>query len=163
MIALLTLYTALFTGLFTYHPVHISVSNAEIRNNTLEMTLRSFRDDLQTAYFHYHGKEIDYTRQENLRSTWLTDYLKQSLIIVAFPMKDTLDLEYVSARLDEDAVVFEFKAGMPDQAKSLYIYNGFLLDIYADQSNLMIFGISGSQRGMKFDAGNREQELKLKQ
>jgi len=157
------IYISLTAGLFFAHPVHISVSNAEISGNNIDMTLRAFRDDLQTAYFHYHSKPIDYSMEENLKSDWMTAYLKKSVIMIAKPVQDTINLEYINARQDGDAVVFEFTGKLPDRINSLYIYNGFLLDIYSDQSNLMIFGTSGSERGMKFDAWDAEQELKLQQ
>jgi len=154
---------AIISGFLSAHPVHIAIVNAEIQNNQLQMTLRTYADDLQVAYFHYHSREIDYNSNENLNSKWLINYVKNSITIISEPEKDTIDLQINTVNTEQGSVIFELTGQVPDQANSLYIYNGFLMDIYSDQSNLMIFTASGKERGMKFDIRNQEQVLKLRQ
>ena len=42
------------------HPLHLSITNITYENGKLKISMKTFRDDWEIAYFHYHGKEIDF-------------------------------------------------------------------------------------------------------
>ncbi len=45
------------------HPLHLSITNITYENGKLKISMKTFRDDWEIAYFHYHGTEIDLSEQ----------------------------------------------------------------------------------------------------
>jgi hypothetical protein len=131
-------------------------------NNRIECKINTFVDDWETAYFHYFGKQIDLKLVENHTSTWFNTYLKNS-VKISFN-NDDAELEFKTDTIyfDDLSMTLELHAELNNQAKSLYIYNALLTDIYPDQTNLVIFGFREKEIGIKFDLRKREEVLMLK-
>ena len=73
-----------------------------------------------------------------------------------------LQLEIDSISLEEDAMTIEMHALVPDSPNSLYIYNTLLIDIYPDQTNLVIFVSGNKETGIKFDMKKHDAEVILR-
>jgi len=145
----------------TAHPLHLSVTNITLENGKLHIVLKSFPDDWEVAYFHYHGDTISLKDPASREDPWLMSYLNEHFRIAyeagapAIPLhKDTLIHE-------DDSMTLELSAKVKQNAKTLYIYQSLLTDIYPDQSNLVLFMSEKKELGIKFDVRKIEELVLL--
>lgn len=144
------------------HPLHVSVTNITLDGKTLNISISTFIDDWETAYFHYYGKPIDLQAAGNTDSQWFSDYLEASFSIRTAKGANTMNIVRDTITFDDMSMHLELHINLMDNPKTLYIYNAILTDIFADQTNLLIFSAAGRQKGIKFDYKKREEELKLR-
>lgn len=128
----------------------------------MNLTIKTFIDDWETAYYHYHGRQIDITDPMNYNGDWLTKSLSTSFVIKeekeGSPLKTVTD----SLFFDDMSMTIEMHAELSSKPNSLYIYNAILTDIFPDQTNLVIISMDNRETGMKFDHKTKEEELKLR-
>ena len=146
----------------TAHPLHLSITNIVFENGKLNIRMKSFRDDWEVGYFHYHGKVVDFTDPAQREIPWFREYLNTSFRIKLGKDLPGLDLELDTISLEEDAMTIEMHAMVPSSPKSLYIYNSLLTDIYPDQTNLVIFVSGKKETGIKFDIKKHDAEVILR-
>jgi hypothetical protein len=159
VILLFTLFLPAWTPA---HPLHLSITNITYENGTLNISLKTFRDDWEVAYFHYHSKPIDFRDPAMRDLPWFEDYLNLRFSLSTGEHEPDLKLELIRVELEEDAMTLEMKSSVPSKPNSLYIYNALLTDIYPDQTNLVIFGFDERETGMKFDVRKQTAEVVLK-
>ena len=160
-ISLLVLLFLMPAGL-SAHPLHLSITNITLENGKLKITMKTFRDDWETGYFHYHSRVIDLTVPEDQRDPWVREYLESRFRISASEAGEPLPLLLDTLTLDGDAMTLEMSGALTSEANSLYIYNALLTDIYPDQTNLVIFGFRKKETGIKFDVKKHSAEVVLK-
>ena len=161
LIALLTL-ALLLPVESQAHPLHLSITNITYENGKLNIRMKSFRDDWETGYFHYHSKAVDFNDPVQREIPWFSEYLhKRFRITVAKEMRG-LSFEIDSIYVEEEAMTIEMHAVVPSNPKSLYIYNALLTDIYPDQTNLVIFVYEKKETGIKFDMKKHDAEVILR-
>jgi len=144
------------------HPLHLSITNIIYENGKLSIRMKSFRDDWEVGYFHYHGVPIDFTEPSKREIPWFGEYLNNSFRIALDKSSPGLPLVLDSIGLEEDAMTIEMHAVVPESPNSLYIYNTLLVDIYPDQSNLVIFVFGNKETGIKFDIRKHDAEVILR-
>ena len=161
LIALLTL--VLFIPVRSQaHPLHLSITNITYENGKLNIILKTFRDDWEVGYFHYHSVPVDFSDPEKRSQPWFNSYLNERFRIAENKEIPGLILEIDSVILKEDAMFIEMHATLPSEPNSLYIYNALLTDIYPDQTNLVIFGFGKKETGIKFDVKKHDAEVILR-
>ena len=161
LIALLTL-AFLFPVQSPAHPLHLSITNITYENGKLNIRMKSFADDWEVGYFHYHGKPVDFSDPAKWEIPWFTDYLNKSFRISTGEKVPGLTLELDTISIEEDAMTIEMHAMVPSNPNSLYIYNALLTDIYPDQTNLVIFVFEKRETGIKFDVKKHDAEVILR-
>jgi hypothetical protein len=144
------------------HPLHVAVTNITLEGNQLKVTINTFVDDWETAYFHYYGKPISLKSPGNTETDWFRDYLAASFMLRTAKEGEVLEIVTDTITFDELSMKLELHATLREKPKTLYIYNAILTDIFADQTNLLIFSAGGKQKGIKFDYNKQEDELKLR-
>lgn len=144
------------------HPLHLSITNILYENGKLSIRMKSFRDDWEVGYFHFHGKTVDFTDPGQREIPWFNEYLNQSFRISLEKEAPGLSIEIESIYLEEDAMTIEMIAEVPSSPNSLYIYNTLLIDIYPDQTNLVIFVSGKKETGIKFDIRKHDAEVILR-
>ena len=152
----------LLQGASSAHPLHLSITNITYENGKLKISLKTFRDDWETAYFHYHSKPIDFSDPKQRQNPWLEKYLNTKFQISLNEDDIRLSLSLDTLTLDEDSMVFEMESTIPSKPNSLYIYNAMLTEIYPDQTNLVILGFNKRETGIKFDMKKQDAEVLLK-
>jgi len=160
-IALLTLALLIPLG-SQAHPLHLSITNITYENGKLNISLKTFRDDWEVGYFHYHGTPVDFSDPANRELPWFHSYLKERFRIAENKDMPGLSLEIDSVSLEEGAMIIEMHATLYSEPNSLYIYNALLTDIYPDQTNLVIFGLGKRETGIKFDVRKLDAEVVLR-
>lgn len=144
------------------HPLHVSVTNVTLEGNKLNITINTFVDDWETAYFHYYGKPISLKAPGNTNTDWFRDYLAASFTLSTAKEKKGMEIVTDTITFDDLSMKLELHIKLSEKPKTLYIYNAILTDIFADQTNLLIFSAGGKQKGIKFDYNKQEDELKLR-
>ena len=115
------------------HDIHVSICEIEMSGEQMEVTLKTFLDDLQIAVGLVPGEELpsDYTSADELIET----YISESIQIAADD--DQLDLEIKDIASSPEAVWITITARHPIPVKELFITNTFLTEVYNDQTNLI--------------------------
>ena len=144
------------------HPLHLSITNITYENGTLNIRIKSFRDDWEVGYFHFHSEPIDFSDPVNREIPWFTEYLNQSFRISSGKELPGLKLEMDTVFLEDVTMIIEMHARVPSNPNSLYIYCTLLTDIYPDQTNLVIFVYENKQTGIKFDVRKHDAEVILR-
>lgn len=144
------------------HPLHLSITNITYENGKLKISMKTFRDDWEVGYFHYHGVPVDFSDPEKRNQPWFSLYLNERFRIAENKEMPGLNLEIDSVTLEEDAMRIEMHATLRSEPNSLYIYNALLTDIYPDQTNLVIFGFGKKETGIKFDVKKHDAEVILR-
>ena len=144
------------------HPLHLSITNITYENGTLNIQMKSFRDDWEVGYFHFHSEPIDFSIAANREIPWFRDYLFSRFRIATGKEMPELSLELDTVYLEDVAMNLKMHAKVPSNPKSLYIYNALLTDIYPDQTNLVIFVFENKETGIKFDIQKHEAEVILR-
>jgi hypothetical protein len=161
---LISIFMLLFLSLtfVKAHPLHLSITNITYENGKLKISMKTFLDDWETAYFHYHGAEIDFMDEENRQVPWFSKYLEDRFTIAGGKGKNAEELSIDTIVISEDAMHIEMYGELKGKPKSLYIYNSLLTDIFPDQSNLVIFEFKEKEIGIKFDVRKYDEVVKLK-
>jgi len=144
------------------HPLHLSITNIIYENGTLNIQMKSFRDDWEVGYFHYHSEPIDFNVPANREIPWFKDYLYSRFHIATGKGVPELTLVLDTVYVEEDALNLKMHAKVPSNPNSLYIYNALLTDIYPDQTNLVIFVFENKETGIKFDIQKHDAEVILR-
>jgi hypothetical protein len=144
------------------HPLHLSVTNITLENGKLKISMKTFRDDWETAYFHFHSKVIDLADPVERAKPWLKEYLNSHFKISLKEGSGLFPLAVDTIILEENAMTIEMNCNIPPEPNSLYIYNALLTDIYPDQTNLLILGFKKKETGIKFDVKKNGAEVMLK-
>ena len=144
------------------HPLHLSITNITYENGKLDIRIKSFRDDWEVGYFHFHSKPIDFSVPENREIPWFSDYLNKNFRITTEKESPPLTMEIDSVFVEETSMTIEMHATVPTNPNSLYIYDTLLVDIFPDQSNLVIFVYEKKETGIKFDVKKHVAEVILR-
>jgi hypothetical protein len=144
------------------HPVHLSITNITYENGKLKVSMKTFRDDWEVAYFHYHSKPIDFNNVKNRELPWFETYLNTKFIISIAEGSEGLELHVDSVYFDTESMTIEMHSTIRSKPNSLYIYNALLTDIFPDQTNLVIFGFNKRETGIKFDIKKHDAEVILR-
>ena len=127
----------------------------------LHIRMQTFRDDWEVAYFHYHSRVIDFSREENRQIPWFSDYLSDKFRISPGHDAEEYQLTIDRVETDGEAMTLEMHARVSTEPNSLYLYQALLTDIYPDQTNLVIFGFREKQTGIKFDVKKHDAVVML--
>ena len=128
----------------------------------LKISMKTFRDDWETAYFHYHSELIDFMDEEQREIPWFGEYLNDRFKLTVNKGDHPLTIQIDTTWIDEESMTIEMECSVPSKANSLYIYHALLTDIYPDQTNLLIFGFKKKETGIKFDVIKLDAEVPLK-
>jgi hypothetical protein len=144
------------------HPVRVSVVNITIEGKLIRITVNTFVDDWETAYFHYYGNNIQLKNPENHNGEWFLGYFNDSFRInnkiKGNHMVFTMDTVY----FNDLSMTMEMHTNLRKKPKTLYIYNAILTDIFADQTNLLIYSAEGVEKGIRFDYHKHEETILLR-
>ena len=144
------------------HPLHLSITNITYENGKLNISMKTFRDDWEIAYFHYHGRELDFSKEESRQDPWFSKYLHNRFNFALKKGGEPIVPGIDTIKITEDAMLIEMSAALRGKPNSLYIYNALLTDIFPDQTNLVIFEFKESETGIKFDVRKHGELVELK-
>lgn len=143
------------------HPIHVSVCNIEIENDTMTLSLKLFKDDFQLAIDHNYGKEISFEDMNERSDILLLDNYIHSVLSLIANKKDSLELNYITNEINDEAIWLKYNCYVSGLRK-IRIKNSVFLDLFYDQTNLVIINFQGKQSGYRFNVKNTDQLIDLR-
>jgi hypothetical protein len=144
------------------HAYHASI--AELRYNPakrqVEISIKVFIDDLEKALS--QGQPVAVHLDEPRAQALAAAYLQRSLQVGTRP-GEVLPLQFVGLQPEQDAYWLHARVSLPAgrPLTSLRLRHTLLLDLFADQMNIVNIEAGGKKQSALFRAGNEEQELKF--
>ena len=141
------------------HKFHTSFTEAEYnaRERSLEITLRTFPDDLENVLIRRSGKAVRLGQKKEAEAL-LVAYLQET-----FQLKtargEAVKLSWVGMDAGVDSAWLYFEAKMPDGFAGAQLRNQFLFDLYDDQINLVNVKHDKRKRALTFKNGDSFQTL----
>ena len=134
IILIILLLTNSIPSLFA-HDIHVSVSDIKLQDNAIEITIKTFLDDLQVAMGLVPGEELpnEYSSAKEMISKYLADQVNLSINDIDFPL--------IPSEIDasSDVVWITIKIENIDihSIQALTWKSTFLNEIYNDQTNIV--------------------------
>lgn len=156
-----TIYLLFLLHLLPYsdvHDIHVSVADIEIEDQTIEITMKTFLDDLQLAMGLTPGEEIpdSYSSSDEMISNYIL-----TTTSLALDGEDTL-LNISSIDAAADAVWITIEVRQTDPIfQSLEWTSTFLTDIYDDQTNIVNIKFNGKRKVYSLNRKKSLVEFKL--
>ncbi len=152
------------------HPVHVSVTTIEINTDSSEVMVqvKLFTDDFQRLVSSMYETELKLgTKEEHSEAnSYMFGYLNNKLFIEL--NNKPLELYFFDRKMNEESIwiIMKGKVEKPKKGKYLLrsaaVENSILLDLYDDQSNLVIFNQgNGTEKGYMMNIANLRQEIEL--
>lgn len=157
------LLNLLFAVFLAAHPVHVSVTNLEINRETKEILIsqKLFIDDFSLLFYHLFEKNIRFEEGKELSAAELVlvnQYISASFVLLSGKQK--LPLEYIRKDQDKEFIWLYYKTSLPsNKIRSLVLTNAILLDLFEDQTNLVIVANGPVEKGYTFNYNNMQSEL----
>ncbi|WP_375443945.1 DUF6702 family protein [uncultured Fibrella sp.] len=137
---LLLLVMAVTLVAFRWHDFHTSLTQMqfEAKSQTVEISIRMFTDDLETALTHENGGKLVQFGGPAKLDQLLERYVRKHFV-VADAQRKPKPYTYVGYEQESDAhwVYIEMPAGGPDPFKNIVIKQDILMDVFSDQVNLI--------------------------
>jgi hypothetical protein len=159
------IYLLLFTFLNS-HPLHVSFTSVDFNSDLHEVsvTYKFFTDDFSLLLYHVFGKEIIFKNDQELTSSdieLIDSYLSRAFVIVE--QKDTLNFDFIRKEQDDQSLWFYYKAKRTrNRVGDISITNLLMLNIYDDQTNLVILSDGMAEKGYSFNLRNRSSSVSFR-
>lgn len=129
------------------HPLHFSMTNVEYdeEKKGFNISMKLFTDDFQNALIHKFGENISVTNFDEI-TNYINDYVNAGFKVLINEEKVS-KLAYISYKKHEDAVWINFFLKVDTKIKKVEIENKILMELYENQSNLLIFYYNEVQEG----------------
>jgi hypothetical protein len=141
------------------HKFHTSFTEAHYnaKEGSLEITLRTFPDDLENILGRRRGKAVRLDRKKEAEPL-LAAYLQET-----FQLKnargEAVKLSWVGMDAGVDSAWLYFEARMPEGTAGVQLRNQFMFDLYDDQINIVNVKQDGKKRAITFKNGDGFQPL----
>lgn len=144
------------------HKFHTSFAEADYNAETksLEITLRTFPDDLETVVRKRGGKPVALDDKKAFGERALS-YLRET-----FQLKtakgERAALSWVGMDAGVDSAWLYFEAQLPEGIEGAQLNQQFLCDLYDDQLNLVNIKAGERKTELRFERGGEFQTINLK-
>lgn len=145
------------------HPVHLTVTNVDIKTKTGKGTVffKIFATDLQDAISLSKGVHlsIDEIMVDEGKLSWVHDYISSNFSILT---SEKLKLNFTDHKTDDEHILLYYSFDFEIDTKKMEISNTLLIDLLPDQSNLLIVTIDGKDNGHNLNRSNKLVSFELK-
>jgi len=138
------LYLLLFfsTTAFAWHKYYVSVTEIDIKDDHLEIIMRTFPDDIENVLHDLYGIKADLSQKTTQK--FLEDYIKTHFLIYD-GQNQPITYQFVGTTLQDNFLVILLQAPIPPNLKELQVKNTILFDMFDEQKNIVHF-IKGTQK-----------------
>lgn len=149
----------LIAGMSAMHPLHITYTGIEIdrENDSISLSHKFFTEDFTLLFHHLFGKQVEPRMDQDFSKAELDlikTYLSYRFILTSGT--DTISLTFRHKEQDDESLRLYFKGKLPDNGlKSLALQNQLLLDLYEDQTNLVIITCGKNEKGFTFNSADQ--------
>ncbi|HEY9401860.1 MAG TPA: DUF6702 family protein [Pyrinomonadaceae bacterium] len=141
------------------HKFHTSFTEVDYNapQRSLQITLRTFPDDLENVLSRRSGKAVRLDRKKETEPL-LVAYLQET-----FQLKNAkgemVKLAWVGMDAGVDSAWLYFEAHLPEGSAGVQLRNQFMFDLYDDQINLVNVKQDGKKHALTFKNGDNFQPL----
>ena len=146
----------IFTLLCFLHPVHVSITNINLNSelNTAELSFQFFTDDFIRIILSNVGHDIPGSQKKEVEEENIQDI--NNYIFSMFSIKinnDTeLSFDFQHIKQNEESIWIYYKGTLPEgRIENITLTNKLMLDLYSDQTNLVIMDYNGIEKGFTFN------------
>ena len=152
----------IFSYLLFVHPIYISSSRIEMKNNSIELKIKLFRDDLEDGLRNFHGFSISIDSSKKLEKNieYINQYIDENFSIIINDQKIKFKIE--NFNLINDVLEVSFFDNNYEKIHSVKLINKFLIEVYAVQSNIVFLEIEDKKYYTQFNISNTEEVLFIK-
>lgn len=147
------------------HPTHMSVTNISIDSTKTKITysIRLFQDDMNHLIEAIYHEELFHSNEPfdlKNNTSKIDKYFTNAFQI--YQGNKILSSQITDRQTDEHDYQLNFEITLNDKIENIIkIKNRILLDIYSDQTNLVIISFNNTEKGISFDMQNQEQTITL--
>ncbi|MFN8207120.1 MAG: DUF6702 family protein [Bacteroidales bacterium] len=157
-----TIYILIAQLALFVHPVHYSVLNIEHipSERVLSLSFRLMHDDMKMLAFHRYGDRCDTSAIADTAASdnFITHYLN-SMLILQVNKTDTIKINSLEKKAEGENLWIYTSVPIPEKINHFSISNYLLMDIFEDQTNLVILQINGKEKSFRMDASVTEVEF----
>lgn len=144
--------------LFSFmHPVHVSIMNFDYssHNKAAEVSVKVFTDDFELAFIHNYNIMLNLGKA-NIHPEWrkYIDTYFGKMFSLKVNGKNSVPLLFKNYTMEEDGIKLYFTAPIKGKLRSIQMDNALLLDVFENQTNLVILSIDGKEKGYSLDYNN---------
>ncbi len=145
----------IYSGIL-FHPVHVSITNINFNSelNSVEISFQFFAEDLKNTVLYNTGTSIilndkQEPDEESIRA--INKYVFSNFEII-INGENEINFGFQSLKKNEEYIWIYYESeDITGMINNIVIQNTLMLDIYADQKNLLILDIDGVERGYTFN------------
>lgn len=131
------------------HPVHVTVLNIELNSSSgrMDLTFRVYKDDMELALFHNYQllTKLDSTKAGWKSVVYLNRYINDR-VRVKVNNKAIDSLVFEKTLFDGTNLWLYYSLKIQGSVQNLWLKNEMMMDLYFDQSNMVICGPEGNER-----------------
>jgi hypothetical protein len=156
----------LFSWLLAAHPVHVSVTSLEINTekDSIFISQKMDTEDFKLLFYHLYEKEITPFAGRDFSADELgviNGYMKDAFVLESGSSK--LPLKFIRKDQDEESIWLYYTCPMPpDNVRTIMLTNSLLLQLFDDQTNLVIVTYQGKDKGYTYTYDNWKSEINLR-
>jgi hypothetical protein len=163
---MILLASFLLSGFIAAHPLHVSLTSIEINTEqkTVLVAHKFFTGDFSLLFYHLFEKNIEPLQDKDFSAKekeLVNSYMSKRFVLVAG--SDTIPLVLLRKEQNEESIWLYYSGKLPkNKIESLIISNLLLLDLYEDQTNLVILTHGVKENGFSFNAINRKSVVDIR-
>ena len=148
------------------HPVHVSLLNVVLdpRTGNIEIAFKLYSDDFENIIVNKYNIDLDITDKADPgeKIDIIHKYIEESFELSINGTKID-NWEFTGNQSDEESIWLYYKKLWPGQIQKVSIRNEILMDLYEDQTNLVIITWFDKQNGFRLNNKTREISFILEQ
>ena len=146
------------------HPVHLSITNIDINTelNFFEISCQFFTDDFKKIIQINEGVELLFGQEHELtqESIDAIDNYIFSVFEIKLNNKEKINFSFQRKKQNEALIWLYYKGEIPvSDIKSITLVNELMLDLYEDQTNLVIISLDGKEKGYTFNYRRKTENI----
>lgn len=149
------LFLCFFINNLSAHPLHMSVCNMDIKNDSLHFSIKLFTDDFNIALDKY---EYDTAVESYIDSVLI--YLQQNFVVQI--NHDNITYSIIDTTINELSIWINCFLPYKESIEEIHIKNTLMLDLYSDQKNLLIIQGNQNENGYLFNSNNTALDIPIK-
>jgi hypothetical protein len=148
----------------TRHTYHSSILDLRLNPQKLELALKVFTDDLESALSQGRPQRLSLQdpRAQALAEAYLREHLALALPAAGRQPQAPLALQFVGMQAEKDAYWLYAKARLPRATTALWLRNTVMLDQFSDQMNIVNAESGPAKTSELYRAGHEQAVLVLK-
>jgi len=149
------------------HPVHVTVTNIDYISEKKEfvISMKVYIDDFETIVKHNYQVDLNLGKESELTnsSDYISKYVLENFALITNDIDKTKKrLVFSKKEIVDLSVWFYFTFKCKAKIENLEIKNSLMIDLYNDQTNLLIFTYFGFQQAIEYNNNRLLEKINLK-